>query len=126
MKIGRLVTNNADDCSVSIFQASSMFERMRGLLGRKPLGENDGFWIAPCNSVHTWFMRYSIDVVFVNRSGEVKKIVGNLKPWSLAFCWRASAVLELRAGATERLGIHDGSCLQCEILLPGSYMESRV
>ena len=91
--------------------ARSMFARMRGLLGRRSLAPEEGMMLRPASSVHTWFMRFPIDVVFLNRNLTVLRIVPALRPWRAAWRWRASAVLELAAGESERRGIRAGDSL---------------
>ena len=75
------------------------WERMRGLLGRPALAPDNGLWLAPCNSVHTAFMAYPIDVVFLDGSLMVLHIVPALAPWRSALRLRARSTLELVAGA---------------------------
>src|SRR5207249_1108868 len=82
--------------------------RMRGLLGRDGLEEGEGLLIRPTNSVHMFFMRFAIDVVFVDRELAVRKIVERLRPWRMAGCRGARAALELPAGAASRYGITVG------------------
>jgi len=72
--------------------------RRRGLLGRDALDFSAGMMLAPCAAVHTAFMRFPIDVMFVNRDGVVRKIVRDLKPWRMAASPGAYAVIELAAG----------------------------
>jgi uncharacterized membrane protein (UPF0127 family) len=72
--------------------------RRRGLLGRDALDVSAGMMLAPCVSVHTAFMRFPIDVVFVDRDGVVRKIVRDLKPWRIAASPRAYAAIEIAAG----------------------------
>jgi uncharacterized membrane protein (UPF0127 family) len=72
--------------------------RRRGLLGRDSLDLSAGMMLAPCAAVHTAFMRFPIDVMFVNRDGVVLKIIRDLKPWRMAASLRAYAVIELAAG----------------------------
>jgi len=73
-------------------------DRRRGLLGRDALDVSAGMMLAPCLAVHTAFMRFPIDVVFVDREGVVRKIVRQMKPWRIAASPRAYAVIELAAG----------------------------
>lgn len=88
--------------------------RLRGLLGRKRLEPGEGMLIKPTNSVHMFFMRFAIDVVFVDRDMSVRKIVGTLRPWRMAACRGAKAALELPAGAASRAGITVGERLVLE------------
>jgi len=95
-------------------RTSSMWDRMRGLLGRKQLSSEQGLWISPCPSVHTMGMRYPIDVVFMDRKGNVKKISHNLKPMRFSSCSGAYSVLELDNGMAKKLQITTGIQLQWE------------
>src|SRR5207237_10441036 len=86
-------------------------DRRRGLLGRTSLDPSAALIIAPCQSVHTFFMRFVIDVVFVDLQGRVLKIARELKPWRIAGSLRAYAVVELTGGAAEHSGIGVGDRL---------------
>ena len=85
--------------------------RMRGLLGRSGLAHEEGILLRPASSVHTWFMRFPIDVVFLDRDLAVVRVVRRLRPWRTAYGRRAAAVLELAAGESERRGIRVGDRL---------------
>ncbi len=69
--------------------------RKKGLLGRDRLEPGAGLVIAPCGGIHTCFMRFPIDVVFVARDGRVVKVCADVKPWRLAIALRAFCVIEL-------------------------------
>ena len=73
--------------------------RNRGLLGRDSLAQGSALILAPCASVHTWFMRFPIDVVFVTQAGEITKVRSAVGPWRFAVALNAHAVVELPAGA---------------------------
>jgi uncharacterized membrane protein (UPF0127 family) len=88
--------------------------RMRGLLGRVALDDDEGLLIRPTNSVHMFLMRFAIDVVFLDRDLVVRKIVEALRPWRMAGCRGARAALELPAGAAARRGITVGEQLSLE------------
>jgi uncharacterized membrane protein (UPF0127 family) len=75
--------------------------RRRGLLGRDDLPKGTGLVLAPCNAVHTFRMRFPIDVVFTARDGRVTKIVRRLAAWRAAASFSAFATIELRAGALD-------------------------
>jgi uncharacterized protein len=81
--------------------------RRRGLLGRVRL-DDTALVIAPCNAVHTFFMRFPIDVLFVDRQGAVVKVCHDVRPWRIAAAWRGFATIEVAAGAAERAGIRAG------------------
>ena len=84
---------------------------MRGLLGRTGLEPGEGLLIRPTGSVHTFFMRFPIDVVFVSRDGEVLKIASNVSAWRTAAARGAKVVIELAAGEADRSGISVGTRL---------------
>ncbi len=75
--------------------------RMRGLLGRVAPGPRTGILLMPCAAVHTFGMRYAIDVAFIGRGGQVVAFRRALGPWRVALCLRAVAVVEMRAGAMD-------------------------
>jgi uncharacterized protein len=81
---------------------------MKGLLGRRELAAEEGLLIRPAPSIHTFFMRFAIDAVFVSRDGEVLKVAANVRPWRTRSCRHAYAVLELAAGEAARRGIAVG------------------
>jgi uncharacterized membrane protein (UPF0127 family) len=76
--------------------------RNRGLLGRSGLSDDSALILAPCSSIHTCFMRFAIDVAFVDRDGHVLRVRRALGPWRIQAAFRASAVVELAAGALDR------------------------
>ena len=73
--------------------------RRKGLLGRDQLDPAAALVLTPCFAVHTAFMRFPIDVVFVDRSGVVLKIVRQMGPWRIAAAWGAHATIEFAGGA---------------------------
>jgi uncharacterized protein len=88
--------------------ADTMWTRMKGLLGRKDLGTDEGILIRPCNSIHMFFMRFAIDAIFLDRCGTVVKVAANVKPWRMAYARRAHAVIEMAAGEADRRGVTKG------------------
>jgi uncharacterized membrane protein (UPF0127 family) len=72
--------------------------RRKGLLGRKQFLPGEGLWIVPCESVHTFFMRFPIDLVYLDRKHRVKKVRSNVGPWRMSACLLAHSVLELPSG----------------------------
>ena len=91
--------------------AETMFARLRGLLGRRGLAEGEGMLLRPASSIHTAFMRFAIDAVFVDKENRVVKVAPEIRPWRAAACRGARAVLELPAGEAERRGIRPGVSL---------------
>lgn len=79
--------------------ARNAWSRMRGLLGRDRLDEDHGLWILKCNSIHTFFMKFAIDVVFVDRQQVVRKTIRGVKPGRVVLpVWRANSVIEFAEG----------------------------
>lgn len=104
---GRVVL---DRCTV----AERPLARMKGLLGRRELPPGEGILLRPASSVHTAFMRFAIDVVFLDRELEVVRIVPRLRPWRAAAQRGAHATLELAAGEAERTALRPGERLRLE------------
>ncbi len=82
--------------------------RRSGLLGFSSLPPGTGMVIAPTNAIHTFFMRFPIDVAFVARDGRVVKIRESMPAWRIAAAWGGYAVVELAAGALARSGTRPG------------------
>jgi uncharacterized membrane protein (UPF0127 family) len=91
--------------------ADRMLRRMRGLLGRRALPAGDGILLQPAPSIHTAFMRFPIDVVFIDRNLQVLKIVEDMPAWRTASARRARSALELAAGEIAHRGIGIGDQL---------------
>jgi uncharacterized membrane protein (UPF0127 family) len=91
--------------------AASPLRRVKGLLARRSLAHDEGILLRPASSVHTFFMRFPIDVVFLDADGRVLKVAAGLRPWRVAGCRGARAVLELSAGESERRGVRPGDRL---------------
>ena len=85
--------------------------RTRGLLGRQSLGEGEGLWIVPCEAVHTFGMRFAIDLVYLDRRNVVKKVRSSVPPWRLSGCLRAHSVIELTAGTLKSAQVRPGDTL---------------
>ena len=99
-------------------RATDFFGRLRGLIGRR-LEEGEGLHLVPCRAVHTFFMRISIDAVFLDRDDGVLKTVGNIAPWRpLVTHPAARSVLELPAGRLKTTGTLPGHRLAFERLEP--------
>jgi uncharacterized protein len=92
--------------------AARPLTRMRGLLGRSSLPPGEGILLRPAGSVHTFFMRFPIDVVFLDRDATVVGVEPSLAPWRLAGRRGAKSVVELAAGECARHGVAVGDRLQ--------------
>jgi uncharacterized membrane protein (UPF0127 family) len=89
------------------------FERMKGLLGRESLPDGAAVLISRCSSVHTFFMRFAIDLVFLDAAGVVVRLVPAVRPFRMAWGgWRARSVVEARAGAIAARRLACGDCLR--------------
>src|SRR4029453_2525093 len=97
-----------DQCTI----ADSPLTRMKGLLGRDGLGAGDGLLLRPASAVHTYFMRFPIDVVFLDDALVVVDISDSVDPWRARSGEGARAVLELPAGESERRGLAVGDQLE--------------
>lgn len=96
---------------LTVRRADTFFSRLTGLLFSSPLQPGHALLIVPCAAVHTAFMRFAIDVVFLDRAGRIKKIVPHLKPWRATACAEAHQTLELAAGEAKRMGLTLGVSL---------------
>jgi len=96
----------------TILTAFDSASRRQGLLGRGGLDEGSALIIAPCSAIHTFSMRFAIDVLFVLKDGRVLKARSNVRPGRIAAALRAFAVVELPAGAIERRGTRAGDQLR--------------
>ena len=116
--MSRRLMNSRTGCVVAfdVELATTRAERRRGLLGRDWLHPHEGIVLAPCMAVHTAFMRFPIDVVFIDSDGKAVQIVHELSPWRITASLRARAVVELASGtaAAEDIRIGDHLYLTTE------------
>lgn len=94
---------HVDDLRVEV--AATFLRRLVGLLGRRSLAPGTGLLLVPCSNIHTGFMRFEIDAVFVDREGTVLAVFPALRPWRAAFARGAHACLELPGGEASRAGL---------------------
>lgn len=93
------ISYNQKLLSEKIRVADNMVSRLIGLMFRKAPLNSDGLLLEPCNSIHTFFMRYPLDVVFLDRGNRIVKIIRHLSPWRMTWIYfRARKTLELPAG----------------------------
>jgi len=107
---------------LTVRRAERWRDRLRGLLFSPPPAPGQALLITPCAAVHTAFMRYPIDVVFLDRRGSVRKVARALPPWRIAICVGARHTLELAAGEARRLGLTPGRTLPRRLSLAGLRM----
>ena len=91
--------------------ADTSAKRRTGLLKHDRLEPGDGLWILPCESVHTFFMKFPIDLVYVDRMRRVRKVRSRVPAWRLSACLFAHSVVELPAGTAEQSGTKVGDQL---------------
>ena len=96
--------------------ADSSAKRRTGLLKHERLAPGEGLWIVPCESVHTFFMKFPIDLVYLDKRHKVRKVRSAVPPWRLSACLFAHSVLELPAGTAEQSGTRPGDELRVEKL----------
>ncbi len=96
----------------AIDRADSSAARKKGLLSRTGLEPGTGLWIVPCEGVHTFFMKFAIDVVYIDRNRKVRKAVRNLVPWRMSLCLPAHSVIELPVGVIDASGTEPGDQLE--------------
>lgn len=95
--------------------ADTPLKRMKGLLGRKSLGVLEAMVIKPCNSIHTFFMRFPIDVLFVDKNSKVVKGIADMPPFRLSPIYLASQfVVELPAGTIQSTNTTEGDQIAIE------------
>ena len=94
--------------------ADSGPKRNKGLLGRKGLAAGEGLWIIPCESVHTFFMKFPIDLVYLDRKHRIKKVCDSVPAWRLSVCLSAHSILELPAGTIRNTRTERGDTLEFE------------
>jgi uncharacterized protein len=110
-RIVRLARTDGQAVCERCLLAETPLARVKGLLGRNGLEREEGILLRPASSIHTWFMRFPIDAVFVDRELAVLGVAANVKPWRAAARRGAYAVVELAAGESERRGLRPGDRL---------------
>jgi uncharacterized protein len=91
--------------------AETPLTRLKGLLGRRGLEQGEGLLLRPAASIHTFFMRFPIDIVWVDRDLNVLKVSHDVAPWRTAARKGAKGVVEMAAGEEKRLGVSAGDKL---------------
>lgn len=86
--------------------------RRKGLLGRERLAGGEGLWIVPCEAVHTFWMRFPIDLVYLDRKHRVVKVRTHVGPWRISASMRAHSIIELAAGTVGKTGTSRGDLIQ--------------
>lgn len=96
----------------NISLADTFLTRTLGLIPRSSISDGEGLIIDPCNSIHMFFMRFPIDVLFVGSDNIVVYVIKNIKPWRVSkVVWNAKYVIELPVGTVERTNTKVGDKL---------------
>jgi uncharacterized membrane protein (UPF0127 family) len=113
-----LVRNQTRDTVLgdAVDVADTSSTRRTGLLKHDRLEAGQGLWITPCESVHTFFMKFPIDLVYLDKQKKVRKVRHAVPAWRLSMCLSARSILELPAGTAEQSGTVAGDQLVFETL----------
>ena len=87
-------------------------KRRKGLLSHSSLTCGEGMWIVPCEAVHTFGMRFAIDLIYLDRNKVIMKISHSVSPWRMSACLSAHSVLELASGSVRRTETELGDRLE--------------
>jgi hypothetical protein len=105
----KMVEANSRRCLLEEVWAAERFtHRLLGLMGRRSLEPGRGLYLPGCTSIHMFFMRFPIDVIYLDSHRRVRKIVRGLKPWRTSACIHADSVVEAAAGWVEAAGLTEG------------------
>jgi uncharacterized membrane protein (UPF0127 family) len=110
LKVANLTRQSVLAHSVEVADHGSA--RNKGLLGRNCLRSGEGLWIVPCEAVHTFGMKFPIDLVYIDRNKTVKKVRSNVLPWRLSGCLSAHSVIELACGTIHSSQTRPGDSLE--------------
>jgi len=93
-------SSNGKLVAARVVRAETAKTRVIGLMGRGSMEPGEALWIVPCSNIHTFFMRFPIDVLFLDEKNSVVRVIDRLKPWRVSpWVWKAHSVLELEGGA---------------------------
>jgi len=109
-------TRTGQVVAADAFLAASPWARMRGLLGRASLPTGEAIILRPASSIHTAFMRFAIDVVFLDKDDRVLKVVRDLAPFRLSAARHARSVIEMAGGALKDVDLQAGDALEMRFL----------
>lgn len=98
------IKNVHNNLTLTIGVANTFLERLQGLMGKKSLPVNRGLMLVHCNAIHMCFMRFPLDIVYIDKEYCIVKMVQNLRPWHLSWCRIAEHTLEFPVGTIARQG----------------------
>ena len=109
----RLETAEGREVAARVEEADGFLRRGLGLMFRRELPAGHGLAITPCNSIHMFFMRFPLDVAFLDRDGRVLRAYHGIRPWRVSrVVRRARSAIELPAGTLAAAGVGEGSALR--------------
>ena len=112
MRLYKTTETNAELIADQLQLADSFYSRAKGLLGRDGLSGNQGLWIKPCRDIHTFFMKFAIDCVFLDRKMQIVKIQTRVSPFRLVGpYWKSDSVMEFNSGFVEEKKLRVGDQL---------------
>jgi len=107
--------NNANNTMISetVITANTFFKRLKGLMFTKELPDENALHIMPCNEIHTFHMKYSIDVLYLDRNNVILAIDEDIKPWKIGKrVKKAVSVVELPSGRAKKTGVEVGQTVE--------------
>jgi uncharacterized membrane protein (UPF0127 family) len=108
----RLATSGGTTVAGEVAVADNPWRRFMGLMGRRELPAGAGLYLRPCSSIHMFFMRFPIDVAFIDNDLRVVRMYHGLRPWRMSrVVRRAKAAIELPSGALVHAGVNLGDVL---------------
>jgi uncharacterized membrane protein (UPF0127 family) len=110
MKVSNLTRQTVLGTSIEI--ADTAATRNKGLLGSRGLAQGEGLWIVPCESVHTFFMKFPLDLVYLDRKRRVRKVRIEVLPWRISICLSAHSILELPPGTIAASQTEPGDAIE--------------
>lgn len=109
----RVIEKHTRRCVLDRLEYATGFRRrLLGLMGRSSMPEGYGLYFPRCSCIHTCFMGFSIDILYIDRNWKVLKTVRGLRPWRVSMCRRAEGVIEIAAGGADRHDLAAGTGLQ--------------
>jgi hypothetical protein len=108
----RLTTSSGKTVVAAVAMADTPWQRFMGLMGKRELSADAGLCLRPCSSIHMFFMRFPVDVAFIDADGHVVRMYQGLRPWRISrVVRRAKAAIELPSGSLARAGVGVGDLL---------------
>jgi uncharacterized membrane protein (UPF0127 family) len=109
------VLYNGEIIAAGVMPADTFLKRLMGLMFRKSLAEGQGLLLSPCYQIHTFFMYIELDIVFLNESGLILKLLRSMKPGRISpYSNNSGCVLELPAGTIAKYGLAEYTVLTLE------------